>query len=239
LKGAGWTLYPVPFLFRVVSAGRFLRQLRLLRASTARRVLAGFAAASGTGKVAISALQFRAVTAAPAARGFAVEPVAAWGDWVDELWEQCRGECSFAVRRDLRTVRALYPLDDRTRGYRVRQGGRPVGWIAALRTPMRDHKYFGDLQVATLLDGVAIPGARLASIVLASRALAREGADLLVTNQSHSEWVQAFRSAGYLSGPSNFILALSKQLAAEINAQPGGLARVHFTRGDSDGRIHL
>jgi hypothetical protein len=47
------------------------------------------------------------------------------------------------------------------------------------------------------------------------------------------------RAAGYLSAPSNYILALSKQLAADIASQPEGLARMHFMRGDSDGRIHL
>jgi hypothetical protein len=239
LKSAGWTVFPVPFLFRVVRAPRFLRELQLLRASPARRMLAGFAAASGLGKIGISALQFRSATAALSARGLKVEPVTAWDGWADELWEQCRGECSFAVRRDLRTVRALYPLDGRTRCYLIRREGQPVGWVSALLTPMQDHKFFGNLQVATLLDAVALDGMKVGCIQLASRALAHQGAELLVTNQSHASWVGAFRAAGYLSGPSNFILAVSKPLAAEINAQAGGMARVHFTRGDSDGRIHL
>ena len=147
----------------------------------------------------------------------------------------CRSRCSFAVSRDLRTVRELYPLDDRERGYVLRCEGRPVGWMSARLTRMRDHKYFGDLQVATLLDSVALPGFLRGSVTLASRALAHEGAELLVTNQSHMEWVAAFQAAGYLRGPSNYILALSKQLAADIASQPGGFARMHFTRGDSDG----
>jgi hypothetical protein len=239
LKSAGWTVFPVPFLFRVVRASRFLRELQLLRASPAKRMLAGFAAASGLGKIGISALQFRSATAAFSGRGLNVERVAAWGGWADELWEQCRGECSFAVRRDLRTVRALYPLDGRTRCYLIRRDGRPVGWVAALLTPMQGHKFFGNLQVATLLDAVALDGMKLGCIQLASRALAHHGAELLVTNQSHAAWVRAFRAAGYLSGPSNFVLAISKPLAAAINAQSGGMANVHFTRGDSDGRIHL
>ncbi len=239
LKSAGWTVFPVPFLFRVVRASRFLRELRLLQASPARRLIASIAAATGLGKVGISALQFRSAAAAFSTRGLSVEPITTWGNWADELWEQCRGEFSFAVRRDLKTVRALYPLEGRTRGYLIRRDGRPVGWVAALLTKMRDHKFFGNLQVATLLDAVAIDGTKLGCIELASRALAREGAELLVTNQSHAAWMQAFRSAGYLSGPSNYILALSKPLAAAINAEPGGMANVHFTRGDSDGRIFL
>ena len=104
---------------------------------------------------------------------------------------------------------------------------------------MKDHKYFGNLRVATLLDGMALPDARREVVSQVSGALVREGAELLVTNQSHTAWVRAFRSAGYLAGPSNYILALSKQLAAEIAEQPEGLARMHFTRGDGDGRGHL
>jgi hypothetical protein len=90
-----------------------------------------------------------------------------------------------------------------------------------------------------LVDGVALPGAQRGSVTLVSRALTREGADLLVTNQSHMRWVEAFRAAGYLRGPSNYVLALSKQLAADIASQPGGAAKMHFTRGDSDGLCHL
>jgi hypothetical protein len=158
---------------------------------------------------------------------------------VDELWHQCRRDISFGVSRDLRTVRALYPLDERVRGYSVRRGGKPVGWMAAQTTQMHDHKYFGNLRVSTLLDGIALPGDMGSVVSLVSRSLIREGTDLLVTNQSHESWLHAFRASGYLSGPSNYILALSKGLATGIVAQSNGLARIHFTRGDSDGRGHL
>jgi hypothetical protein len=239
LKGAGWSLSQVPFLFRVVRARRFLLQLRTLRTSPARRTLATVAAFTGAGKAGLAFLQYRAGLSAISAGGLSLEPVRAWGDWVDELWAQCRGDCSFAVSRDLRNVCELYPLDERHRGYIVRRQGRPVGWIFARLSRMRDHKYFGDLQVATLMDGVALPGVQRGSVALASRALAREGAELLVTNQSHMGWVAAFRGAGYLRGPSNYILGVSKQLATDIASQPGGFARMHFTRGDSDGRGNL
>jgi hypothetical protein len=236
LKSSGWTVRPVPFLFRVVRANRFLSQLRLLRTSTARRLLANVAAITGAGKIGISALQFRSLRPVG---GLSIERVSEWGEWVDELWHLCRGQFSFAVLRDLKTVRAMYPLDERARGYVVRRGDKPVGWVAALNTRMNDHKYFGNLTVATILDAIAVEEEMRGVIALASRTLARDGADLLVTNQSHEAWVRAFRGAGYLSARSNYILALSKPLAAEIEAQPGRLARAHFTRGDSDGRIFL
>ncbi len=239
LKAAKWRLSPVPFLFRVARAGAFLREVRLLQTSPARRLLARLGAATGAGQLGFTALQFRAAGAALASRGMTVTPVAEWGSWVDGLWERCRAEISFSVRRDLRTVRELYPLDGRSRGFCVSRNGQPVGWVAAQLSQMKDHKYFGNLRVATLLDGMALPDAMREVVSQVSGALVQEGAELLVTNQSHTAWVRAFRSAGYLAGPSNYILALSKQLAAEIAEQPEGLARMHFTRGDGDGRGHL
>jgi hypothetical protein len=235
LKGAQWRVSPVPFLFRVVRSRRFLLQLRTLRSSAARTLGSRVAAYSGLGSVGIAILQSRTVSPG----GLSVELVERWGDWVDELWTRSRGDCSFAVSRDLRTVMELYPLADRERAYVMRQGGRVVGWMSTRLTRMRDHKHFGDLTVGTLMDGVVDAQFRRAAVALVSRALAREGAELLVTNQSHSRWVAAFRGAGYLTGPSNYILALSKQLAGEISAQAGGFDRMHFTRGDSDGRFHL
>ena len=67
-------------------------------------------------------------------------------------------------------------------------------------------------------------------------ALAANGADLIVTNQSHASWVDAFARAGFLKGPSNYLLAMSRPLAQAVG---DGSARVHITRGDGDGRIHL
>jgi hypothetical protein len=235
LKGAQWKVSPVPFLFRVVRSRRFLLQLRTLRSSAALTLVSRVAAYSGLGSAGIALLQRRAVSPG----GLSVEPVERWGDWVEELWTRCRGDCSFAVSRDLRTVMELYPPAGRERAYVMRQGGRVTGWMSTRLTRMRDHKYFGDLTVGTLMDGVVEEQFRRAAVTLVSKALAREGAELLVTNQSHSQWVAAFRGAGYLTGPSNYILALSKQLAGEISAQAGGFDGVHFTRGDSDGRFHL
>jgi hypothetical protein len=239
LKGAKWTLSQTPFLFRVVRARRALLQLQPLRTSPARRIVSAVAANTGLGKAALTLLQYRAALAAMSSNGLTIEPVQEWGGWVDDLWALYRGECSFAVSRDLKTVRELYPLDDRDRGYLVRRKGQPVAWMATRITRMRGHKQFGDLCVATVLDGVALPDAMRGAVSLVSRAMARDGADLLVTNQSHMRWVEAYRAAGYLPGPSNYILALSRQLAAEIAAQPDGASRMHFTRGDSDGRCHL
>jgi hypothetical protein len=103
---------------------------------------------------------------------------------------------------------------------------------------MRDHKYFGNLRVGTVLDCVAAPEAAGPVVWLSARMLARAGADVVLTNQQHLLWRNAFRHAGFFPGPSNYLLAMSKGLSEEA-AQRGGHDAIHITRGDGDGRIHL
>jgi hypothetical protein len=69
--------------------------------------------------------------------------------------------------------------------------------------------------------------------------LAQRGADLVLLNHSHESWIHAFRAAGFLSGPSNYTLGMSKTLADAIRAREGGEKLIHITRGDGDGRVHL
>ncbi len=48
LKGLRWSLFPVPFLFRVVKPARFVRELPSLRTTALRRLAANLLAATGT-----------------------------------------------------------------------------------------------------------------------------------------------------------------------------------------------
>ena len=106
--------------------------------------------------------------------------------------------CSFGVVRDTSTLDTLYPLGSgRTLAWVVKEAGRPVGWAAGLNTQMRDHKYFGNLRVGTVLDCVAAPEAAGSVAWLSARMLARAGADVVLTNQQHLLWRNAFRHAGF------------------------------------------
>lgn len=239
LKGAGWTIEPVPFFFRVVNVGTFLRESRPLQEGKLK-IAARFAGPTGAGKLGITALQRRGVSAALRARSLTIERISEWGSWADELWDSFRWGCSFAVKRDRATLRELYNLgSDRSIGFVVRRGKYPVGWIAAQNSRFSNHKYFGAMQVATILDCAARPELRAAVLSCACRQLAKDGADLIVSNQSHRAWLEAFRSAGFLNAKSNYILATSKELSARIAQQTDGRLRMHFTRGDGDGRDHL
>jgi hypothetical protein len=235
LLASGWSVRPVPFLFRVHRAGRFLTELRMLRTSPFKRIGAQVARLSGIGALGLGFKQRQTA----AAKG-TVRQVSEWGGWADDIWRRCCDNCSFAVARDRRTLESLYTVTDpRTKILLIERDDRPVGWSVCFNAPMQDHHHFGNLQVASILDCLALPDAMATTAILVDREMAAQRADLVLVNHSHSAWVAAFRSAGFLTGPSNYMLAMSKRLTEAVRSSAGGEDRVHVTRGDGDGRIHL
>ena len=234
LAAGGWTVRAIPFLFRIVRAGRVLRELRPLQQRPWLHAGARLAAATGAGAIAAAAVHARGALAARST--LAIEQVRAWGEWADALWERTRGLYSFAVARDRATLQCLYPLDDeRYTAYVFRDAGTIVGWAVCANTAMRDHQYFGNLRVTTVLDAVSFPD-RSSAVASALTRTAAAWADLVITNQSHAAWIAAFRAAGFATARSNYLLAMSKPLAEAVGAATD---RVHVSRGDGDGRIHL
>jgi hypothetical protein len=234
LLASGWSVRPVPFLFRVHHAGRFLNELQLLRTSAAKRVAAQAARITGLGAIGLAIKQ----RASAPVRG-TVREVRAWGEWADEVWLQCRENCSFAVQRDRRTLENLYPLsDERTKIFLIERNEQPVGWSVCYHAALANHRHFGNLKVGSILDCMAVPDAMATTAILTDRELGSMGADLVLVNQSHSEWVEAYHAAGFLDGPSNYMLGMSKKLTETLR-DTNGEGRVHVTRGDGDGRIHL
>jgi hypothetical protein len=102
-----------------------------------------------------------------------------------------------------------------------------------------DHRQFGAMQLGSVVDCLALPGEEQTVVTEATRYLRQLGSDLIVTNQLHEAWCGAFRKYGYLSGPSNFVFAASPALAGRLQPFPASVTRVHMTRGDGDGPIHL
>jgi len=237
LAAAGWSVQSVPFFFKIVQPARAFRELGPLQTSRWTRTLARLAAQSGAAWTAVRAFQARGAIAAREARDFRIDRVTSWDSWADEVWEEGRGMYAFAAVRDRESLARLYPLEDsRYLAYCLRQGERVVGWTVCLKTPMRDHRYFGNLTVATVLDGFAAGGAAVPLLARVVDEISPD-ADVVVTNQTHSLWIDACRRCGFLAGPSNFLFAASKPLAEAIAS--GGVDRIHVVRGDGDGRVHL
>jgi hypothetical protein len=232
---AGWSVRPVPFLFRVHHTGKFLRELQMLRTSPLKRIAAQTARFTGLGALGLAVKQRRKSSGQETIR-----QVAAWGDWADEIWQRCRNKCSFAVQRNRRTLESLYSISDpKTKIFLIEHDRRPVGWSVCFNSRLVDHRHFGNLQVGSILDCLADADSMAATAILTDSELAKLGADLVLVNHSHADWVEAFRAAGFLTGPSNYMLAMSKKLTGALRSEPGAEEYVHVTRGDGDGRIHL
>lgn len=236
LKSAGWRIETVPFLFRVLRPSAFLRHVVHLRSSPWRRLAFDLAAALRLAEIPLRAAH--RLRDRQRSRKLDVELVESFDFWTDELWEKAAGACSFAAVRSSAVLNLLYPTAER-RFLRlaVRGGGAVRGWALLLLSPLDGHRHFGSMRLGAVVDVLALPGFEDAVASAATRHLAAGGADLLVTNQSHRAWTGAFSSCGYFRGPSNFLFAASPALAAELPEDER--ERIHMTRGDGDGPIHL
>jgi hypothetical protein len=239
LQAMRWNMFEVPFYFFVTRPFRFLRQIRPLRSSLLRAAAAEAAAWTGTGWLGLRSLQ-ALHRRTPNVLGATAEIVSEFGTWADPLWESCHHNYALVALRNRETLNILYPKENtKFRRLLVRSEGKAVGWAVSLDTAMRDHKYFGDLRVGSIVDCFGDPqhAALVAAQALAD--LKTRGVDLVVSNQSHRAWGDALRLAGFLVGPSNYLFAASPQLAARLDPFDAHRTELHFNRGDGDGPIHL
>jgi hypothetical protein len=227
LQAMGWSLSPVPFYFRVVHPARFLRKIRAARESRWRAALMDLAAFTGTGWIGIHAVQ-RSRTRMMGSVAF--KEVADFGAWADETWEACHRAYGTSAVRNSESVRQLYP-DASARFLRLQIGS--SGWAVLLDTTMQQDRYFGDLRVGTIVDCLARPEEAATAIRAARIYLERRGVDLIISNQGHPAWTEAFEADGFFQGPSNFLFAASPALRA------AGVSEWHINRGDGDGPVHL
>jgi hypothetical protein len=236
-KAAGWSQYAVPFRFRVVRGGRFLRNIAALRSTPARRIAADLAALTGIGSLAFAAL--RVVRRPKSDSHITAEPFDCFKEWADELWERARSGYSIAAVRDSSIGNALYPASDkRFQRWKISRGAQVLGWAVGLTTQMRGHKQFGDLRVATIVDAFAAPGDAEHVIAAATKALEKD-ADLIVSNQMHDAWADALERCGFLKGPSNFIFSSAKELSRLLDPFAEQVRQGLMNRGDGDGPVHL
>jgi hypothetical protein len=241
LKALGFSLTPIPFYFRVVHPARFLREMQALRSEPWRATLMNLAAATGTGWVAVKSAQAAASLRSRSPNpntDFTTEEGIEFSDWADALWTQAKESASFATVRDENTLRLLYPPNftsniASTRSLRISRNGSPIGW-AIIGQRRKDPK-FGEMRVGSIVDCWAAPVNMSTVIRGATRALEKDGVDLIVTNQSHHAWCDALEKTGFLKGPSTFIFATSKKLTDLLQPLKENPPAFHITRADGDG----
>jgi len=228
LKRLGWRMCAVPFHFKVVHPFRFLREIRALRTTPARRWILDVAAYTGAGWLGLRLMGHgRRVLRAKC------ETAGSFTPWADPVWEQARAGYAMAAERNSATLDVLYPPDD-PRFFRIRAGR---GWAVLLDTVMEDHRQFGNIRVGTIVDCLAPPEDAVTVVRAATRTLESRGVDLIVSNQLHAAWSQALAATGFRRGPSNFLFAASPALAVLLEEAVDG--ELHINRGDGDGPIHL
>lgn len=236
-QAAGWHVFTIPFHFKVHHPFRFCRRIQFLRRTWPRRLALDIAAYSGTAAVGINAVQAwrsrRPIT-------LDVEVVDHFDRWADELWERCRADYSMMAVRDCDALQSLYPRWAR-RFIRLRFSDRQrvVGWVVLLDTQMHNHKQFGSLRVGSVVDALAAKEHASAVVAAATRYLESSGVDLLVANHSHRTWCAAFRKAGFVQGPSNYLYASSRALTKRFRQAEVSDDQTYLTRGDGDGPINL
>lgn len=233
IKALGFTLTLLPFYFRVVHPSKFLRQMQALRAQRWRAALMDLAGITGTGWLGIKAAQaFR--SRHRGTTDFLAEEVNEFSTWTDDLWNQGKSSVTMAATRDSQTLRLLYPPNQKalTR-IRVSRGNRVIGW-ATVGERRKDER-FGAMRVGSVVDCWASPENAAAVVQAAAQALEKRGVDLIVSNQAHAVWCRSFEQSGFLKGPSNFVLALSKKLTELLEPLQENRPSFHVTRADGDG----
>lgn len=239
LKAMGWAILETPFSFLVLNGRRFLRNIRPLRARAPLRLTADVMAFSGLGGMGVKVAQALR-TRGKFERKYEAEPTREFGVWADRIWEETAGQYAMSAVRTSDYLRYIYPAEDaHYYGVLLKAGGQPAGWVQMLDCVLRDRSYFGEMRVAALVDGAG-PVETLASLVDRGVAAAREhGADIVISNQMHHDWIAALKGAGFWPGPTNYLLALSKELRKLLDPLEESFPRIHFNRGDGDGRVNL
>lgn len=237
LKKMGWHVREIPFLFKVYHARRVLRELPPIRNS--KGLLRHFSHRFSSCLASPAVRLMFPRTRSP--RGYSTIPEVSFGDWADDIWERCRGDYDLLSERSEGTLREIYqPFSENLRIVRIEYQGKTIAWFAYLVTEMTRNSNFGNLRVATIVDGLA-PLADLQHTWRAAIAhIESKKPDLLISNQQNWAWRKAAQACHFRSGPSNFAVAFSPALSESIPMNDSEFwDRLHINRGDGDGPIHL
>lgn len=233
LGAAQWASSSVPFFFCLIHPSRVLRHLSYARTTPWRRMLADGLAYSGFAWAGNKLLSAACAPFRRKPRGYTWSVVGRFDAWADEVWERCRDSYGFIAVRDSRALNTLYPEGFRSlTRLRIQYSGRDVGWICARSIDVAGtwfEQHFGNLKLGILTDNLAQPTDATGVMEAGFRYLVDDGADVIVTYQSHPAWCAAAFNVGFLRGPSNNAFYRSPAIEALITTGH------HLTCSDGDG----
>jgi hypothetical protein len=236
----GWYSMPVPFHFKVLRAGAFLRNMAYLRKKRWLRNVMDMIALSGAGSLSLGLFNLfqKAWKRYPDIRHLSIERFDCWGDWADEVWSRARDQYTLIGDRSKAVLQSLYP-DGHQHLIKLRisakDTGRLLGWAVITASQLKSHRYFGDMRLGAIVDMLAEPKDAYRLLSGALVAMQRSGSDLVVVNHSDQRWNEAFARAGMLQWKTNFHLFLSPKLLKRFEPIKQYDSRFYFTRGDGHG----
>jgi len=168
-------------------------------------------------------------------------PVDRFDAWADALWERASADYQAIACRDAATMNTLLPSDRWPHGIklRVEREGATLGWAVVLDTQMEDDARFGTLRVGSVIDCLASVADAEAVIGAAFRFLRARGVDLVVSNQAHPAWVEAFAAHGFVALAGRRLFAMSPELQKALAPLESTVRGLHLTNLDGHGPMSL
>lgn len=238
LESLGWTLHEMPICIRVNHPSEFLKRNGYLRSSDGRARLLDLLAVTGIGSIGIRMLQ-QAIRVRHRRRrsDYQATVVPEFGEWADSLWSDVRGHYSCLAFRDRAMMNHVLPTQGWPGGTRlqVKRQEVTVGWVVVHVKNMSSDPRFGDLRVGLISDCLSAPEDSAAVIEAADAYLSEQDVDLVVSNQSHPDWVEGFRASGYLVLGRKRLFAISPQLRDALEPFDKTVRGLHLTNMDGHG----
>lgn len=231
----GWTLLPVPFYFKVVRPDSFLANINYLRQQRKKRLAVELLRYTGMGWLGFQVAQFRLQKSRGCTQSHIFDR---FESWADEIWERSREEYAMISHRDSKTLNLIYhPSEPRFLRMKVARGPETLGWAVMLDEQMSAHRRFGNMRVGFIMDCLAKRQHAKDIVRAAVEYLEKRGVDMIVTNQTHSDWKNALKGNGFLQGPSTTTLGLSPKLAEKLLPIELAMEGFHINRGNGHGPI--
>ena len=241
LRSLNWSFQTVPFFFKVCHPHLFLKNIQYLKKTKAKKFAVNVITYSGLGWFCIKVL-FLLFTLFSIRfkkkQNIHLEKIVSFEENLDTVWENAKKHNSFAAVRNHKYLKTLYS-NERFIKLKFMDNKKIVGWSISLCSQLQNHKQFGNMKLGSIVDCLSLKGYETNIIKMTTEVLMNKKADLIVSNQSHVFWKNAFRSSSFIKGPSNFIFASSNVLDNKIKEHPKSNDYMHLTRGDGDGPINL
>lgn len=238
LKAFGWKLKLVPFHFKIINTKNFIRNIEYIKNNYFIKMFLNIFYYLGL--IHFSLMLYNILFYNVRKIETTFEKINKFDSWADDIWNNRKNNIILLADRSCKSLNVLYPPDkDKFIKLKVYFRGDIIGWVVLLATRMKNHKQFGNMFLGSIIDCLCIDGFEDDIIDCSINYLKRKNVDLIVTNQSNKLMCDSLLRNKFISGPSNFGLALSKNVFSKMISLNTDFHDAYFNRGDGDGPINL